>query len=80
VATAFALAAVLTRLFPGGGPIFYVIAALAAIARLINGAHYVSDVAGGALLGALLGDVVFEWISRALDKWFNPPAGSPPAE
>lgn len=63
-ATAFALACVLVHLVPRGQPGFYALATLTAGARLVNGAHYVSDVAAGALLGALLADVLFCWLGR----------------
>jgi membrane-associated phospholipid phosphatase len=50
-ATAFALAAALTHRHPRGRWWWYVAATLAAAARLVNGAHYLSDVAAGATLG-----------------------------
>ncbi len=62
--TAFAAAWVLTRLLPRGRPIFYAAAVLAAIARLANGAHYLSDVVAGALVGVLVASSVFRRLSR----------------
>ncbi len=50
-AMAFALAAALTHLYPRGRRWWYLAATLAATARLVNGAHYPSDVAAGAALG-----------------------------
>ena len=56
-ATAFAFAAMAARFLPTGRPVarwrmaLFSIAALTALARLVNGAHYVSDVAAGALFG-----------------------------
>lgn len=52
-ATAFALARVLSRLFPRRRRAFLIGAGLAAGARLVNGAHYLSDVIAGALLGVV---------------------------
>jgi membrane-associated phospholipid phosphatase len=63
-ATGFALACVLTRLFPRGRPAFYAGGSLAALARLVNGAHYVSDVAAGAMLGVLVAGAVFKYVER----------------
>jgi undecaprenyl-diphosphatase len=65
-ATAFALAGVLTRLYRRGRVLFYAASALAAVSRLVNGAHYVSDVAAGALLGALLADACFRLANRLI--------------
>lgn len=53
-ATAFALATALAWLYPRGRAGFYALGALAACARLVNGAHYLSDVVGGAILGTAL--------------------------
>lgn len=63
-ATAFALACALTRLLPRGRPVFYAAGVLAAVARLANGAHYVSDVVAGALVGVLIADFVSRWLNR----------------
>ncbi len=50
-ATAFAAAVVLSSLFPRWTAGVLVAALLTAVARLVNGAHYPSDVAAGALFG-----------------------------
>jgi membrane-associated phospholipid phosphatase len=60
---AFAMAFGLGRLFPRLRGLFYTLAALASVARLVNGAHYVSDVAAGVLLGLLCGRVVYAYLS-----------------
>lgn len=65
-ATAFALACVLTRLFPRGQPAFVVLAVLAASSRLVNGAHYLSDVGAGAFVGIL---VARPLLTAALRRW-----------
>jgi membrane-associated phospholipid phosphatase len=51
VATAFALAFVLRRQFRRRAGIAIVLAALVALARVLFGMHYISDVACGALFG-----------------------------
>lgn len=50
---AFAIAATATSFLPRWRWAFFAAATLGALARLVNGAHYPSDVAAGALLGAL---------------------------
>lgn len=68
-ATAFALACVLRRLFPRWTGLFLVSALLAAGSRLVNGAHYLSDVGAGALLGLLIAQGV---MSLAARYWTGP--------
>lgn len=51
---AFALAAALSRLAPACAPLFLVLAALTALARLVQGAHYLSDVSAAAFLAFAL--------------------------
>lgn len=63
-ATAFALACVLSRLFPRRRAAFLVFAVLAACSRLVNGAHYLSDVGAGAVLGTLVADPLLRVILR----------------
>lgn len=60
---AFALAMVLTILYPRGRCLFFGLATVAAVSRLLKAAHYLSDVAAGAMLGTL----VAAWVFRALD-------------
>lgn len=64
-ATAFALAAALTHLHPRGRPWWYLAATLAAVARLVNGAHYLSDVAAGAACGWAVIAGLLRWLRRA---------------
>lgn len=54
-ATAFAAAIVLSRIFPKGSSLFYLLATLIAISRVYLGVHYPLDVLGGALLGIVTG-------------------------
>ena len=70
-ATGLALACVLSRLFPRWRLVFYAGGTLAAAARLINGAHYLSDVAAGGLFGVLVADLVF----HALRRYVEEPSG-----
>lgn len=58
---AFAIATPIALFFPRWRYLAYACAALGALARLVNGAHYVSDVAAGALLGS--------WGTRGLLAW-----------
>jgi membrane-associated phospholipid phosphatase len=67
-ATAFAVACVLGQLRPRSRAVFYPGAGLAAVARLINGAHYLSDVAAGALFGELLARYLFRWLDGRLRR------------
>jgi len=63
-ATAFALACVAARFLPRWRAAFYAIAGLTAAARLVNGAHYVSDVVAGAVFGVVVAGLLFRWLSR----------------
>jgi membrane-associated phospholipid phosphatase len=56
--TSFALAAVLASRFPRQAWIFYFIAALVGIGRVVGGSHYPSDVLAGAILGLAVGWVL----------------------
>ena len=57
-AHAFAAAASLAILYPRGRMIFYFIAVMVAVERVMENAHYVSDVVAGAGLGIVLGTVI----------------------
>jgi membrane-associated phospholipid phosphatase len=54
-ALAFATATVMARLLPRWRPAFFFVAALVAMERVAENAHYVSDVIAGAGLGVLCG-------------------------
>jgi membrane-associated phospholipid phosphatase len=60
---AFSAAAALTRLFPRAAPIWYALAIGCGVTRVLAGAHFVSDV----IVGALLGIATSVWLSRRLD-------------
>lgn len=70
-ATAFALAYVLTRLFPRWQWAFLTLAVLTAGARLVNGAHYLSDVAAGAIVGEVTAWALLRWTRH---HWWALPA------
>ncbi len=55
-ATAFALARVLARRYPGRGRLFYALAGLVGLSRVYLNRHYPGDVAAGALLGLYAAD------------------------
>jgi len=54
-ATAFGMAAVLAWLYPGGRWLFFSMAVLVAVQRMVSGAHFLSDVLVGAGLGLGIG-------------------------
>jgi len=56
-AIAFTLAVLLSKYYPKYKIIFYVLAIITAITRIYSGAHYLSDVIGGAILGIAIGYV-----------------------
>lgn len=72
-ATAFAGAVVLTYFWPRGAPLFFVLAAAVAFARIYVGVHYPTDVLAGAALGAVVGAV---WV--AVLRPPRPSVGGPP--
>jgi membrane-associated phospholipid phosphatase len=59
---AFAACTALARIFPGARWVWYGLAAGCAITRVLDRAHFVSDIALGALLGWSVGWGV--WIAR----------------
>lgn len=73
--TALALATVAGMLLPRWRYAFLAAGVLAAVARLVNGAHYVSDVAFGAALGVLAS----RWALHRLLNRSRKPQGAIPA-
>jgi membrane-associated phospholipid phosphatase len=55
--TAFAMATALSVIYPKGRFLFFAIAILACAQRLFAGAHYLSDVIAGAILGYVLATI-----------------------
>jgi membrane-associated phospholipid phosphatase len=64
---AFAAATVLAGWLPETAPLWFALAAGCALTRLLSGAHFLSDVVAGALLGVL--------VARALAPWGRPVDG-----
>ncbi|MDA8326719.1 MAG: phosphatase PAP2 family protein [Nitrospiraceae bacterium] len=62
---AFCLAYTLARFFPKYSPLFYLIAVMVAVERVLLLAHFPTDVLVGALLGLFTGRMIFElWIKE----------------
>lgn len=69
---AFALAVVLAGIYPRWAALFYAIATLNALARVVQGAHYLSDVAAGTAVGVLVASLAYLSLERradAIDHW-----------
>ena len=61
----FAVATVLAKRFPALGPLCLSVAAFVALSRVFRGAHFPTDVLGGAVLGVLSGSIA----SAPLKQW-----------
>jgi len=59
-AAAVALAFALTALYPRGRSIFFALAVLASVQRLVEASHYLTDLFAGAAIGALVAAVCLE--------------------
>ncbi|MCA9101241.1 MAG: phosphatase PAP2 family protein [Planctomycetales bacterium] len=70
VATATGLAVVLSRLYPHGRWLFFMLVLTVASQRISGNSHFVSDCLAGALLGWSAGQVSFQerWASRWFDR------------
>ena len=69
--SAFALAAVLSHFYPRWRIVFFILACLVAMARVVRGSHWVTDVVAGALLGTFVG----VWMASL--KWEQRPSREP---
>ncbi len=49
--------------------IMFVVACFVAYSRVYLGRHFVGDVLGGAILGLLLGRILWNWFNRNSSKW-----------
>jgi membrane-associated phospholipid phosphatase len=67
-ASAFGFAALMTSLYPQGGPAFVTLATLTGMQRIGAGAHFPSDVSVGAALGWLVGVAFLRW-SPLASRW-----------
>jgi membrane-associated phospholipid phosphatase len=73
---AFAAAACLAGLWPRGRVLVYAVASTVAVERVLEGAHYPSDVVAGAAFGILAARIAL----RLCDGWFGPAwVAGPPA-
>lgn len=77
VCLAFATAAALAMIFPRGRIAFFALAALVGLERVMEGAHYPSDVVGGAIVGVLAA-----WVAAAIARrgWGPSGTGGRPVE
>ncbi len=62
--TTFAVATALAKNFSKGAWIFYLLASLIAVSRVLSGSHFPTDVIAGALLGILMGKLVLWALKR----------------
>lgn len=68
---AFGLAAVLAAFVRRGRALIFGVAAFTAIARLVCGSHYLSDVVAGALIGTCGTTLLIEQFARRLPRWLD---------
>jgi membrane-associated phospholipid phosphatase len=73
-AVAFGAAAILTRCFPATRVVWLLLASGCAATRLLAGAHYLSDVVGGAVVGWLVADGVWRWCATRARRVVAPTA------
>ncbi|NLG83245.1 MAG: phosphatase PAP2 family protein [Firmicutes bacterium] len=71
-ATAFAMAVVLTWRWPRLGWLFWLLATLVGISRIVLGQHYPLDTLAGALLGTLTAWGYLRWALRRRKDHTNP--------
>lgn len=70
VLVAAAALAILARLFPRAAPVCYLLALGCAYSRVAAGAHFLSDVVGALILGALVAELIW--------RRFRPGPATPP--
>jgi membrane-associated phospholipid phosphatase len=76
---AFSTAAALAMMFPRGRVVFFAVASLTGFERVLEGAHYPSDVVAGAGLG-ILAAAITDWMLKRLwsdNKDHVPPSAFP---
>ncbi len=61
---AFATAGCLARYYPRARWLIYAVAAAVAVARVLENAHYLSDVVGGAAMGLAMSHLGWLWFDR----------------
>ncbi len=52
-----------------GYTVMIFVAAMVAYSRIYLGRHYLGDVLGGAILGLLIGTIIWKWYQRNFKKW-----------
>ena len=67
-ASSFASAWVLTTVWPGRGPLFFLLASLVGVSRVYVGAHYPGDVLSGSTFGILLAEITRRIVKRLLRR------------
>ncbi len=68
---AFCLAYTLARFFPRYSPLFYLIAVMVGVERVLLLAHFPTDVLVGSLLGLFTGRMIFELWIKEPEKYLN---------
>lgn len=71
---AFGAAAVLSRIYPRARVIWWGLAWGCGLTRVASGAHFLSDVVGAAVIGWLVGALVWKWRDRSIDTVSGSPA------
>ncbi|HEY7534274.1 MAG TPA: phosphatase PAP2 family protein [Nitrospiraceae bacterium] len=62
---AFAVATVLAKRFPSYAVVFFGVAGFVGLSRVLRGAHFLTDIAGGMLFGILAGSL----LARPIRQW-----------
>jgi len=75
VVTAFAVATVFARIFPRLRILFYLVAAMTGVARVVAGGHYISDVVAGAMIGVLVARYSSSLVESFFERRRNAPLG-----
>jgi membrane-associated phospholipid phosphatase len=67
--TAFTLSAAIAVVWPGGFPVFFILALCVGVERIAENAHFCSDVVGAGAIGFLCVQI----LRRILQDWLKPP-------
>lgn len=69
---AFGAAAVLSRLYPRARVVWWSLAWGCGLSRVVDGAHFLSDVVAAAVIGWLVGALLWRWRDPAIDPDTRP--------